>query len=351
MAAEAPRCPFTGLTAAESEEGLRLCREHFQQPRPDGSLTRQFHALTHACLRATLELSPPADSRWRHGLFARAARYDCVMRFSASFFGEDEPDARGLAIKLLGVDGPVCEGAPAGQQDFVLINDRRAANADPLDFLELLRHLSTRCPLTPHSLLAPGYVMPGLRPWRIRWRYLWFLMLGGLRHARRQGLGAMRYDSTTPYRLGDGATRYVLRPETPTGRVDRCRVGEGLTRQLQRRLDHGPLRFEFCLQPRQHPADSLDDATRPWRSPLVRVGRIEVPGQNVADGLALGERLAFSPWNALTAHAPLGALNAYRRLAYAASARNRSASAVLDWPADWPAAAAAGQPGPGTPSV
>lgn len=65
-----------------------------------------------------------------------------------------------------------------------------------------------------------------------------------------------------------------------------------------------------------------------WKSPVHVVGTLEIPPQDVADTIALGEALTFSPWNCLAAHEPLGSINTLRQDAYAASAANRGATAV-----------------------
>jgi hypothetical protein len=163
----------------------------------------------------------------------------------------------------------------------------------------------------------------------MRWRYFRFLSASGLSHLLGQDLGAMTYTSVTCYRLGDGATKFLVRPDPATRKIPR---GGSFQERLQVRLDGGPLHFDFRLQPKVLETDSLEDARIPWKSPIHGVGRLEIPPQDVAAGIALGESLSFSPWNALKAHEPLGTINAMRREAYAVSAGNRGATAV---PPSW----------------
>lgn len=323
-------CP---ASPSDRDELLEICRRTFQRPRPGGSLARQFHAKTHACLEASLTIDPPADPRFRHGLFARPGRYAALVRFSNSFFDDDtRPDARGMAIKLTGVNGEVCAGAPSGQQDFVLMNEATGPARDAAEAMELFRALDGIPRVTATKILAPRYLFPSLLPWRIRWRYLAFLGLSGLRHLRGHDLAQATYNSVTPYRLGDGATKFLLRPD----RAAKARApsrGPDFRSRLQASLDTGPIGFEFCLQPRIVDSDPIEDARRAWRSPVRVVGRLEIPPQDVATTVALGDSLSFSPWNCLAAHEPLGSINALRRAAYAASAANRKATAVPNAPA------------------
>lgn len=317
-------CP---VDPAQRDELLAICERTFQRPEADGTLPRQFHRKTHACLRAVLTIDPPDDPAVRHGLFARPGRYDTLVRFSNSFFAEDDhPDARGLALKVTGVDGAVCDGAPPGQQDFVLMNAETgpARNAD--EAMSLFRALDGLRRATISAVAAPRYLFPSLLPWRARWRYLLFLGESGLQHLRGFDLAQLAYGSVTPYRLGDGATKFALVPDA-AARARRPAKGKSLAGRLQAALDSGPIRFDFRLQPRVLDSDPMEDVRRAWRSPTVTVGSLEIPPQDVAATVALGDRLTFSPWNCLAAHEPLGSINALRRAAYAASAANRGAQA------------------------
>lgn len=318
-------CP---VDAADRDELLAICRRTFQHPQPDGSLARQFHRKTHACLKAVLTIDPPDDPALRHGLFARPGRYPALVRFSSSFFDDDShPDARGLAIKLSGVEGEVCDGAPVGQQDFVLMNEAIGPARDAAEAMHLFRALDGIRRISVAAVMAPRYLFPSVLPWRARWRYFAFLGLSGLRHLLGRDLAQTAYNSVTPYRLGDGATKFLLRPE-PAARARRPAKGVDFRAKLQSALDRGPIGFEFCLQPRVLDDDPIEDARREWRSPVHVVGRLEIPPQDVMTTVALGDHLTFSPWNCLSAHAPLGSINALRRAAYAASAEARGAEAV-----------------------
>ena len=322
---EQNRCP---IDPADRDELLSICRRTFQKPLPDGSLPRQFHGKTHACLKAFLTVDPVDDPALRHGLFARSGRYRALVRFSNSFFDDDShPDVRGMAVKVAGLEGEVVKGAPPGQQDFVLMNEATGPAREAGEAMHLFRALDGIRKITAANIMAPRYLFPTLLPWEVRWRYFAFLSISGLRHLLGRDLAQSTYNSVTPYRLGDGAVKYVLRPDT-VARTRRPARGRDFREKLQTTLDGGPIGFEFCLQRRVLERDLLEDARRAWKSPVRRVGRLEIPSQEVASTVALGDRLTFSPWNCLAAHEPLGSINALRRAAYAASAENRGAEAV-----------------------
>lgn len=319
---------MTERSHARDAEALAILRSTFQRPRPDGGLPRQFHDKTLACLHGTLQIQPPEDPALRHGLFAAAASHPALVRFSTSFFHDDSlPDGRGMAIKLPHVEGEVCEGAPEGQQDFLLLDQPVQPFRTAAEALELFRTLEG-VTLSPARLLVPGYTFPGWNPRRIRWHHLRLLLATGWGHARHKDPSRISYFSGTPFRLGESATKFVCRPDATRLRRRPGR-GRDYRERLEAALSEGALGFDFFLQPRAGESDPLDDTARVWTGPLVRVGHLEIPAQPVATALALGDRLAFSPWNCLRAHEPLGSINALRRVAYRASAANRGACPLL----------------------
>lgn len=335
------------MTAPDSQAGcplVPLLRRNFQRRRPDGSLARLFHVKAHACLQGIFRVEPPDDPALRQGLFAVPGSYPALVRFSNGLLADDRlPDARGMAIKLSGVPGPVCAGAPPGQQDFLMTDQPRTPSRDAEEALRFFTAIDGIGEITPLRLVAPSYLVPGFNPRRIRWHYAALMLDTALAHLREtlfgRDLAALTYHGVTPYRLGDGAMKFQCRPVPPIARARR-RPGGGFAERLQASLDRGPLSFDFLIQPRQGEDDPLDSAGTPWQGPLIRVARLELPRQNPAAGLAAGERIAFNPWHALAAHEPLGSLNAARRAVYAASAADRGgvpslpAEATEDHP--WP---------------
>src|SRR5438270_5226980 len=94
----------------------------------DGVYRRDAHAKTHACVAATFSVAPEIDSRLRQGVFREPHTYKAWVRFSSgneALRSDWSPDARGMAIKLLGVDGPKLLEGEEGErtQDFLMINN------------------------------------------------------------------------------------------------------------------------------------------------------------------------------------------------------------------------------------
>lgn len=330
IAPDKPGCPLEAVHRSV----VGVLRRTFQRPRADGTLPRFFHEKMHACLRGTFRVVPPEDPPLRRGLFAAAGEYPALVRFSNGMMADDrEPDTRGLGIKLSGVAGEVCEGAPPGQQDFLMISQPAIPTRNVAEAAEYFGKIDGAPAITPLTALVPSYLMPGYRPWRIRWHYMALIMATIGAHLRGHDLARLTYHGVTPYRLGEGAMLFRCQPD-PANPARSTPRGRSFADRLQATLDAGPIAFDFLIQPHQGEADPLDLIGTPWTGPLIRVARLEIPPQSVTAGHATGDRLTMSPWNALKAHEPLGSINALRRAVYTASATDRGACPLF--PADVP---------------
>ena len=91
---------------------------------------RDVHSKAHGCVRAMVEVDPQVPAAFRQGVFAQPGRqYRSWIRFSS---GNTLPqpdhvkDARGMALKLTGVEGKKLlePEQDADTQDFIMINNR-----------------------------------------------------------------------------------------------------------------------------------------------------------------------------------------------------------------------------------
>ena len=89
----------------------------------------------------------PAD--FRAGTFVPGKRYDAWIRFSNGSQADDrENDARGMAIKVFGAEGPKLPGHEgADTQDFVLATGPAFPQADASAFLTAMRGLELGTPM------------------------------------------------------------------------------------------------------------------------------------------------------------------------------------------------------------
>ena len=82
---------------------------------------------------------------------------------------------------------------------------------------------------------------------------------------------AVPYFSTVPFKLGDGAVKYVARPTNY--------LGGAMAAQLSGRRQ--PAVFDLCVVPQTDPAKTpVEDPTKPWPGPQIPVATITIPPQD-----------------------------------------------------------------------
>ena len=95
---------------------------------------RSVHAKAHAILEGTLTLASGLPPELAQGMFATPGKHTVFMRLSTNA-GDILPDAvslpRGLALKVLDVDGERLPGADGRTQDFVMVNGRPCCRDQP----------------------------------------------------------------------------------------------------------------------------------------------------------------------------------------------------------------------------
>jgi hypothetical protein len=85
---------------------------------------RGQHPKHHGCVDAEFVVRDDIPAAYRVGIFKDPATYDAKVRFSNGAQDDDpNPDIHGMAVKVLGVNGPpALAGSTRQEQDFVLID-------------------------------------------------------------------------------------------------------------------------------------------------------------------------------------------------------------------------------------
>jgi hypothetical protein len=301
-----------------------------QRATPDGLYKRDAHPFAHGCARARLMVDDALDQRLRRGLFAKqGAEYDAWVRFSNGLeSNDDKPDARGLAIKVLGVDGPrllpdtdehPTESA-ARTQDFVMIN-YPAFFARTLEDYERFFEIQSANP-KPYRFFFAGSPLS----WKLHELY------HAVRMVFRRVVNPLdaQYYSISAFRLGPRNVKFSVRPcaasaGPPAQPKGQMRLRSALTHSVSR----APACFAFLVQ-MQDAAQQMpiEDLTIEWReslSPFLHAATLIIPRQEIdtEERNRLCEDLSFSPWHGVADHRPLGALNRARRAVYRAVAEFR----------------------------
>lgn len=290
--------------------------------RGNGGKHRALHAKGHGVFEASLVIADGLPDHARHGLFAKPARYEALVRFSngaGKRQADKVGDVRGIAVKVLGVPGKKVLG-DASTQDFLGILSSAVPFRNADDFVGVI--WATRSPALALFRLL-GTIGPRAFP-------LLKKLLAGLKQPPA-ALTSKRFFSALPIQCGPYAARFAFTPSDTT--ADPLPAGPDFHGEvLASRLRRGPVAYDLELQFFVDEATTpIEDPTVDWPTPYVRVGRLELPQQDVASerGKQLserGERLSFDPWHALVEHQPLGGMMRARKAAYFASITTRGAS-------------------------
>jgi hypothetical protein len=307
--------------------GRSLEKRYPPEKRP---VRRDAHPKAHGCVRATFEVNAELPANLAQGVFVPGKVYDAWIRFSngAADPARDDSkgDARGMAIKLMGVPGAkLLPGeSAAGTQDFIMINHPVFFIDDPQRYLTLIRRGSSSNPLV--RLTAP-----------------FALGFEGARIARAIGSKKIanplytRFWSMVPYRLGDDAHKQAIkfsaRPcvSHANDQIPSDAGPNYLRAAMAKTLAAGEACFDFMVQTRQSAAMKVEDSKTEWKeseAPFIKVAMITIPRQafDSEAQVEFCENLSFTPWHALPEHRPLGGVNRVRRIVYEQISKQRHAA-------------------------
>jgi hypothetical protein len=306
-----------------------------------GHVMRSVHAKAHGILVGELKVAPALPEYLAQGLFATAAIYPIVMRFSTipgDILDDSVSTPRGLAIKIIGVAGDRLEGSELDvTQDLVLVNGPAFGAPSAKKFLATLKLLAKTTDRA-----------EGLKK----------VISGALRGVQRVIVGVTRVPSPTIATLGGQPETHILgesfysqapvRYGNYIAKLAVVPVSSELTALVQAPLNlngvpnglrdavveffhhHSgtwEVRAQLCTDLDEMP---VEDASKVWpekKSPYRAVARITVKPQTAwseARATAVDDGMSFSPWHGLAAHRPLGSIMRVRKLAYEMGRRFRS---------------------------
>jgi hypothetical protein len=303
--------------------------------RDGGHAIRPVHAKSHGIVRGELIVADGLPPVLAQGLFARPGRHEVVLRFSTSpgdILDDSVSTPRGLALKVFGAEGDRLPGSEAATvQDFVLI-DGKAFGAPTLKAFEAnLRLLAATTDRAEGAKKVLSAALRGLEKVVEAFGGESGLLesLGG--HAETHILGESFY-SQGALRYGDYVAKVGVQPASPELKAltDAPLNANGVPNALRSAvrdffLEQGG-EWDFVVQLSIGGDDMpIENAQKAWPedvSPYVRVARLVIASQDSwSETLQpkADDGLAFSPWNGLAAHRPLGAIMRVRKAVYAAA--------------------------------
>jgi catalase len=302
--------------------------------------SRGVHAKGHGLLIGEFKVLDGLPAYLSQGLFAAAATYPVVMRFSTipgDILDDSISVPRGLALKVIGVAGPRVAGSEgAATQDFVLANGPVFAKAHPKSFLTTLKQLAATTDKAPGLKKMLSVVMRGTEKLleSVGGQSSTLMTLGGYPEVHILGDD---FFSQTPYLYGDYMAKFSVKPSSEglrhlakapldlKGKPDGIR--EAVVDYFRSNAGVWELQVQVCTDLDAMP---IEDASTAWpedRSPYQPVARITIPPQDAwspSRVKAVDEQMSFSAWHALAAHRPLGAMNRVRKAVYDTAARFRA---------------------------
>ncbi|WP_320201635.1 catalase family protein [Agrobacterium sp. rho-13.3] len=303
-----------------------------------GHAVRSVHAKAHGILQGKLHVKDGLPPELAQGLFARPGSYTVFMRMSTNA-GDILPDAislpRGLAIKVVGVDGERLPDAAGRSQDFVMVNGPifQAKTADK--FLGSLKMLAKTTNKMEGTKKVMSSVLQAVNS---------AIEAVGLSSSTVQSMGGApnvdplgeTYFSVTPFRYGDYVAKFSLKPVSPyltelAGReIDTSVSDDAIREKVQAEMKTISGEWEFQVQLcRDIEAQPIEDPTVEWdqtEAPFITVATITAaPQDSWSDEQVkrVDEEMRFSVWTGLAAHQPLGNINRARKAPYEHSAKFR----------------------------
>lgn len=301
---------------------------------------RSVHAKAHGILEGTLIVESDLPEELAQGLFARPGEHRVFMRLSTNA-GDILPDAvslpRGLAMKVLDVEGERLPDTEGTAQDFIMVNGKVFQAKTSKDFLKNLKLISKTTDRMEGTKVAMSTVLRkvnsaletvGIHSTKIK-------SIGGAPNSHPLG---QTFFSVSPFRYGEYIAKFSLAPisvdllaftETEidaSGKPDAVR--DAIRDSMSKAQGIWEFRVQLCRDLEKQP---IEDSTVEWDeeiSPFIRVAILKVSPQDSWDDKrvdTVNERMRFSVWTGLEAHRPLGNINRSRRRTYEHSANYREA--------------------------
>jgi catalase len=301
-----------------------------------GVYHRDGHPKNQGCALANFTVQR-LEWPFRQGVFAEAKTHRAWIRFSSgnpTVQSDWQPDARGMAVKVLDVPGPkLLEGEENAQtQDFLMINNPTFFIAGVNEYSELTRLQQLGYQLN-SSLTQFGYFFPG---WPASWRLREMRIAIQMLKWPPKNILANQFYTISAYTLGvENYVKYTAKPVACSANEDVPSSlvwsfsGDALRHQLVSQLKSRRACFDLMVQTQVIQKNMpVEDTTVEWKesdSPFRAVARIEIGKQDIQPYLDSGfcENLTYTPWHALPVHRPVGGLNRIRKAVYQGIAQYR----------------------------
>ena len=386
------RIPEMEVTWREEITALTVKLQEKRKVLQDGEVLRGVHPKSHGCLEAEFRVNKDIPQDLQVGLFATPGRcFAAKIRYSnadvlkrADIETTEQADgtklmnhgSRGMAIKVLDVDGPVLlEDGCDQNQDFLMVNTPEFAFRNVRDYRRLTAALvASDDGATPDLFFLPGKLLelgvmdmegnlapasPTEAPQVTKLREIFNQLdlvfadytgddvqgvISAGQVVRKIQATSVRnplnvaYFGASPFRFGpDRVMRFLVEPTACS--ADDADLSQEemsvlhpdyLAQALASAIAEGePLTLSFKIQIagaadiEGREEQMIENASLPWDPEAfqpVEVAQLVVPADQSCELVDACKPLLFTPWHALADHEPLGGINRLRKPVYSASA-------------------------------
>lgn len=281
-----------------------------------GFALRDAHPKAHGCVRAEFKINDTLPKNLAQGIFIPGKAYQAWIRFSNgsrdATKADNKKDARGIAIKILGVSGTKLLDNETSTQDFIMINHPVFFINDPVRYMSLTQDINS------DSFFKKIHI-----PFDLGVKGSWIAI-----NSRTKISNPLqtRYWSMVPYQLGIGSSREVVKYSaqpcsTIKETIPDTTHHDFLREALKNSLQKSDACMDFLIQPRTSTTMSVEDSMTEWKenqAPFYKVATIRIPKQSfdTPEQNKFCENLSYTPWHSLYEHKPLGAINRMRKIIY-----------------------------------
>jgi catalase len=309
--------PTEAVDAARLAENLS---EKILSDYTNGLARRDAHPKAHGCVQARFKVNQKFEPKLQAGIFQPGVAYNAIVRFSngsPNASGDDgDGDTRGMAIKILGVEGKKFFSDPIypNSVDLIQISAPYFFINDSSGYTEFFRIVN-------NGVSFSLFKIPFILGWQ-----------GTINAAKMMSQKIsnpldVEYFSVTPYQHGVGESRKVIKfssspcEERAQEEAQDQSSPNFLRHAMQDRLQREEACFDFKIQTRPDASFEVEDVVKEWdaeKAPFVPVAKILIPKQ-LFDTAALNEaceKMTYNPWHTTAEHKPLGTINRMRRVVY-----------------------------------
>lgn len=317
---------MTNPTSSTTEQEAiidEIIASSLQSQQKTGPDLRQIHSKSHGLLSGEFIIEPNLSEDLRVGLFKTSQTYPAWIRFSSGgspkkrgeFTSDSQPDVRGIAIKVMNVDGQKILDDEEKTQDFILNNYPIFLTKDVRDYVDLSKAGSGQ--LSPERIQELGYA---------------FAILQKIGSQKVGNPLLIQYWSMAPFKFGNRIVKLSVKSQHPEKAPETLPESENYLRKAivkylteESREAFFDFLIQFYVDDEKTP---IEDHVQEWQesdSPLIKVASVRIVSQkfDFEERKRLDEGLLFSPWHTLLDHEPVGSINLSRKRLYSELAKYR----------------------------